>query len=296
MSAEELEYTTPEPNAEAPEDMFAAALEAADESQPVTIPDAEEVVEEDVEQDEVPEAESSDDKGPSAEFLAIGRLAGVPEELLAGARDNDAVGKLVEFFGERQQPQEQVKEQEQGEASDTDDLSLQDLLGDEYDDADPVHKQLRHLVSVVNKQRQEERKTLQLLLAHANQQLQERQQNEAAAFQRPYDEALDELDNPAFGSTSRGLTPSQVKMRSTAFKAYLAIAEGEPEDRRADIAKASVKAKFSNLFQESKAPQAVDKRVKQAKKRLGGSPGGSAMETLTAEEQFARALQGLSLG
>jgi hypothetical protein len=289
--AEELEYDAPEPTAEATaEDMFAAAMEAAEESQPVTTPDEEEVAEE---ADEVPEAEPSDEPSASAEMLAVARLAGVPEELLVVARDNTAVSTLIDFFSKQPQPQE--SKEEQREVGDADDLSLKDFLADEYDDGDPVHKQLRHVIDVVNKQRQEERKTLQLLLAHANQQLQERQQTEAMAFQKPFDNGLDELDNPAFGNSEKGLTDAQIRMRSAAFKAYLSLVDGEPEDRRAEIAQAAVKAKYAKLFPERKAPAAVDKRVKQAMKRLGGSPGGSAMETLSAEEQFAQALKSLAM-
>lgn len=295
--SKELEYTTPEPNAESGLDAFEAALGAVESAAPETFMTDEEEAEvaEDNEQ-EIPEPEDSDEKGPSAEMLAVGRLAGVPEDLLAIANSNEAVEKLLRHFSTQAEP-EQPEDSKQPEA-DADELAVQDLLGeDEYDPNDPVHKQLKHVIDVVNKQRAEERKTLQLLLAHAQHQLQERQQADAASFQRPYDDALDELDSPAFGNTSKGpLTDSQIKMRAAAFKGYISLTDGEPEDRRRDLAKAAVKAKYASLFPERQADKAVEQRVKQAKKKLGGSTGRGVSEALSPEERFARALADLSAG
>lgn len=293
--AESLKYTEPEPNAESGLDAFTAALSATESAPAETfmVDEEEADVAEDSEQ-EIPEAEPSDDKGPSAEFIALAKLAGVPQELIEVAKDNTSVEKLVEFFGKQQQV-EQPKE-EVAEESEKDDLSIQDYLTEEYDESDPVHRQLRHVIDVVNKQRQEERKALQLLLAHAQHQLQERQQTEAASFQRPYDEALDELDSPAFGNSSRGLTDSQIKLRAAAFKGYISLVDGEPEDRRRDLAKAAIKAKYSSLFPERQADKAVEQRVKQAKRKLGGSTGKGISEALSPEERFARALAEISAG
>lgn len=293
--SQEIEYTEAEPTAESGLDAFAAALAAAEESQPVSLP---EEVEEEVEADdepEVPEAEPSDEPSASAEMLAVARLAGVPEELLTVAKDNTSVERLIDFFSKQQQPEE--SKEEAPSEPETDELAVQDLLGeDEYDPTDPVHKQIKHMVGVINKQRAEERKTLQLLLAHAQHQLQEKQQVEAASFQQPYDEALDELDNPAFGNSSKGLTDSQIKMRAAAFKGYISLVDGEPAERRRDLAKAAIKAKYANLFPERVADKAVEQRVKQAKKKLGGSTGKSVAEALSPEERFARALAELSAG
>lgn len=249
--------------------------------------------------DEAPEAEEQDipledqpasSDGPTAEMLAVAKVAGVPDELLSGAKDNAAVTRLIDWFGAGQAAEDQPPPAR--EEPEADELSIKDLLGDNYDADDPAHKQLKHVVETVNKQREQDRRAIRLLLDHASAQLRERQQSEAMSFQKPYDEALDELGVGTFGDSRKGLTREQAKLRETAFHAYANLIAGEPPDRHKELAQSVIKAKFSHLFANRERQQQA--REAQAQKRLGGRPAPSTPEPLNDLDAFSEALAAYS--
>ena len=245
---------------------------------------------EDVDTDtEDPEEEGTDSEGPSDAMLAVARLRSVPEELLSLARSDADVSKLLDHFqpaaeGQQEQPQPE-------ESHDEDSMAVSDFLSEEdFDESDPAHKALSKIVDALN----EERKTNRLLLQHASHQMRQQQEAEARQIQQPFDEALDGMESPLFGSANKGLTQSQIEARRKAFNGYLSLVEGEPPERRKELAEAAVRAKFSTMFKQKPDMKRKKALAKQSRKRLGASKGRAEPTKLTPEEEFAKRLMALS--
>lgn len=243
------------------------------------------------EQAEIPADESEDspvdDGGPTAEMIAVAKLYGVPETVARAAKDNAALQQIMEYVSSiaaspaPEPPQADAEEPE-----------LRFEIGeDDYDETDPVHRQLRSTVEILNKKLAEIKKTEALLVQHANAQLQERQDREAMTIQQPFDEGLDELNSGAFGNTAKGLTDAQVKLRSQAFNVYRTFIEGEPADRRKQMAQAVVRAKFDKMVpKQPVAPQAVKAAQRQARQRMGVNSSKQDVEKLSAYDAFLKRL------
>lgn len=274
------EYVAPEESREEDVADFAEELSAAPEEQ-----------EEQEEQAEIPaedDKSSADGGGPTAEMIAVAKLYGVPEALAKSAKDNAGLEQLIDYVSSIAATQSSpVEESPVNEESD-----LKFEIGeDDFDESDPVHRQLRSTVDVLNKKLAETKRTLSLLVQHANAQLQERQNHEAMTIQQPFDEALDEMNAAAFGTTGKGLTDAQVKMRSQAFRAYMTLVEGEPPERRKQLAQAAVRAKFDKLVPKQPiAPQVAKAMQKQARQRMGTTAGKQSPEKLDHLDAFAKAL------
>lgn len=286
-----------------PEEAFANALQAKEDEQPEQVEqeydpllneqdddeDGDEVYEE-VDEDESEEADGEEPavEGPSDEMRAVAKLAGVPEQFLGMAKTNADVQMLISHFS--QKPEEQ-KPQAQQEAPVEEDLelSVEDFLpSDDFDESDPAHKAVKSLVDVLN----EERKTTRLLLGFASQQMNQQQQEQARAFQSPFDEALDEIG--AFGDSKSGLSDSEVQMRKAAFQAYISLAEGEPPERRKELAQAAARVKFSHLLPKE---EAVDKKkalMKQSRRRRGAGVTNAPPAKLSAVDEFEKRLLALA--
>jgi hypothetical protein len=251
----------------------------------------EEVDEGEDDESEEPAEEESSAEGPSDAMLAVARLQGVPEALLSIARSDDDVSKLLEFAKQPAAKEEEQPQQEQ--PPEEGDLDVSDFFGEEdLDDTDPAHKALKKVVEVLN----EERKTSRLLLQHASHQMQMQQQQESRQFQQPFDDALDSMESPVFGSTAKGLSDSQIKARKQAFSGYLSLAEGEPAERRKELAEAAVRAKFANVFQGKPDVSKKKALAKQSRKRLGGSKAKSKPSELSPQEEFEKRLLALGSG
>ena len=259
--------------------------EEVDES-PEYDPELAEGEEEEGELDESDADDQEDVEGPSPAMVAVARLQGVPDELLSLAKSDEDVNKLLAYA---KTPAQEKDEQPPEDTPEEEELSAATILGEDYDESDPAHKALDKVIGVLN----EERKTTRLLLAHASHQLQQQQRDEALQFQRPFDEALDEVSSPIFGDTSKGLTQSQIEARKSAFNGYLSLVEGEPLDRRKEIAQTAARAKFSSAFKDS--PQSDRKKalVKQSRRRRGAGVSKAPPAKRSAEEEFAKRLRAI---
>ena len=291
------EYEAPAVSEEtevSPVDAFAEMFEgeaAQDEAQDEAQGEAQdEGVEEEVDETDEPEQSS----GPSAEMLAVAKLAGVPEEFLGMAKDNGQLQTLITHFTTQQQKPVEATPEPEATADQADELTVGAFLPEEeFDETDPTHKALAKVVEALNK----ERKTTRLLVAHASAQLQQQQQAEAQSFQAPYDEALDEFSNDVFGNSAKGLTPTQAKIRESAFNAYLTLVEGEPSERRKELAAAAVKAKFSKIFGDNIDPDVKrEALVKQSKKRRGSGGAKASPGHADPEKEFEQVLIAMAAG
>ena len=279
------EYAAPEEIREQEVAEFAEKLAADPEE---LAADPEEQAEIPAEDDESP----ADESGPTAEMIAVAKLSGVPEALARSAKDNAGLQQLIDYVSS-------IAANESPPAQETPvdaEVDLKFEIGeDDFDESDPVHRQLRSTVDVLNKKLAETKRTLSLLVQHANAQLQERQNQEAMTIQQPFDEALDELNAAAFGTTNKGLTDAQVQMRSQAFRAYMTLVEGEPPERRKQLAQAAVRAKFEKLMPKQPiAPQVAKAMQRQARQRMGTSAGKQSPEKLDHLDAFAKALASMS--
>lgn len=260
-------------------DDFAAAL--GEEVQTT-----EEAVEEAAPVEDIPsEDEPSKGDGPSAEMIAVGKLAGVPAELLNGAKDNAAVSAMIDWVKGLQQ--QQAAPQDEEEQAEQNSALVEDLLGEQYDEDDPTHRQLKHLIERANEVLTADRRAIDLLLRHANAQIQREEKSQAARFQEPYDLAIDELDSPVLGNSFKGLTPEQIKLRSKVFQTYADLIEDEPAERHKEIAQNLITTKYSKLLGQTSREQ---KREQQSLKRIGGRSTAARPDKLTDLDAFEQAL------
>lgn len=268
--------------------------EMQDDEQEYEAPEVDEAEDEAGEDEAEQESvEESPKAGPSTEMLAVARLAGVPQSFLDVASSNEQLQTYIEHFSalSRDRKEEPQEEEVQEESA----LSVSDFIPeDAYDSDDPAHQAVSKLVDVLEKERAETKKTIGLLLQHANAQIQAQQQSEVAQFQKPFDAALDEIGGDALGDSGKGLTSSQIEVRKRAFDTYKSLAENAPPERLGELARLALQAQFPDFV---KQPTPVKKKAlaKQSAKRRGAGDGRGAPDPVDPVKAFEAELAKLAM-
>lgn len=199
-----------------------------------------------VETEEVAETAPVADEGPSFLMKQEAVRAGIPNALIEFCRDDRQLEQMIAMA---------APVEEQSVESDEDSPYKFLLPEDEFGADDPVAKQIRAIVDAANADRKAMKQTIQRLELEQGRREQAEIAQQYAQLYGPFDEFLDELNDPRFGD-HKNLTAAQQRERYAVAIKYQGLG-ATPETP------VELKRRMAESALSVHAPDVIEKRNKQ---------------------------------
>jgi hypothetical protein len=226
-------------------------------------------------------------EGPSEDLLTVARLANIPEDVIATARDDDAlrgfIGMADRFQAPQQQQQYELDQQQHanGDATAAEELLAKLMLPEEdYPADDPVRKQSEHLVSAINTVRKEVREELDAIVEYLRKQSTTTQTHRLTEDQKRFDSLVDALNVPTLAKRSEITNRNNPAFiaRNALYAKFDVLEKQLPDVEPNELLAIAYRAVFKKPLPTPKQVAKREALVRQSGSRLGGAPARRAAE------------------